>query len=86
MANSNNSNNSNNPSRLPEDIWLRRIMMVGLPLGVVTILLLWGTYLTGQAWMLQSFIGLAALTFATGVAYNVRLVIVLVRDRRREEE
>ncbi|BAU57637.1 hypothetical protein HH1059_09430 [Halorhodospira halochloris] len=80
------SNRSNNSSRLPEDIWLRRIMKFGLPLGLLTIALLWGAYMTEQAWMLQSFIGLAALTFITGIIYNVRLVIVLVRERRREEE
>lgn len=81
-----NSNNSESTRRLPDDIWLRRIMKLGLPLGVLTIFLLWAAYLTGKMWMVQSFIGLAALTFAVGVIYNIRLVVVLFRQRRREEE
>lgn len=85
-TNSANSSSTANTSRLPQDLWLRRIMLIGLPMGLLTIILLWGTYFTGQMWMLQSFIGLAALTFAAGVAYNVRLVMVLARERRREKE
>ncbi|MBK1735122.1 hypothetical protein CKO15_07445 [Halorhodospira abdelmalekii] len=83
--NNGNANNGNGRSRLPEDLWLRRIMWLGVPLGVVSLALLWGAYFTGELWMMHSFIGLAGMTLATGLAYNIRLVVVMLRERNQQQ-
>ncbi len=72
----------NEPQKLSADRWLQRLMKMGIPVAVVSVLCLW------LAWLLQSpalgsvFILTMVIALGLGFTYNIRLVILSLRARK----
>jgi hypothetical protein len=67
------------------DKWMRRFMMTGIPVALVSIACLWlGWWLQNPA-LGQVFIVTAAIALVIGLTYNVRFVILSVRQLREKQ-
>ncbi|WP_261843362.1 hypothetical protein [Aliamphritea ceti] len=72
----------NEPQKLSADRWLQRLMKMGIPVAVISVLCLW------LAWLLQSsalgsvFIITMLIALGLGFTYNIRLVILSLRARK----
>ncbi|SEO48799.1 hypothetical protein [Aquisalimonas asiatica] len=64
------------------DPWLRRMMKVGIPLAVISIISLWSGQLMGIPGLFILFAVTGGLTLAIGLAYNVRFVLLAYRRSR----
>ncbi len=68
--------------KLTADRWLQRLMKIGIPVAVVSVLCLW------LAWWLQIpalgsvFLITMMIALVVGFAYNIRLVILSLRARK----
>ncbi|WP_315982150.1 hypothetical protein [Aliamphritea spongicola] len=69
--------------KLTADRWLQRLMKTGIPVALISVLSLW------LAWWLQSlalgsvFLVTMVIALGLGFAYNIRLVILSLRARKR---
>ena len=72
-------------SAVVADAWLRTLMRIGVPLAIVSIVALWAAELLAMPALLPVFAVTGGLTLATGLAYNVRFVLLLLRRRRAAE-
>ncbi len=67
------------------DKWMRRFMFSGVPIALISIVSLWlGQWLVSPA-LGQLFIVSAGAAVAIGAAYNVRFVILSLRQIRARE-
>ncbi|ABI57397.1 hypothetical protein ACN2MM_11025 [Alkalilimnicola ehrlichii MLHE-1] len=72
-------------SVIPPDRGLRILMKIGVPIGAISLLSLWLAYFTDTPMLMPLFLITALLAFAIGMAYNIRLVILMVRQKRQAE-
>ncbi|MBN3562373.1 hypothetical protein [Aliamphritea spongicola] len=69
--------------KLTADRWLQRLMKTGIPVALISVLSLW------LAWWLQSlalgsvFLVTMVIALGLGFAYNIRLVILSLRARKK---
>lgn len=69
------------------DKWMRRFMYSGIPIALISIASLWLGQLLASPALGQLFIVSAGAAIAIGAVYNVRFVILSLRQiRARENE
>lgn len=71
---------------IPPDPILRMLMKIGLPIGAVSLICLWLAYFLANRALLTVFFVTALIAFGIGMAYNIRLVLVMLRRKREEQE
>ncbi len=71
---------------IPPDPMLRALMKIGLPIGAVSLVCLWLGYFLNSRAMLYAFFVTALVAFGIGLIYNGRLVLVMIRRKREEQE
>ncbi|MCK8517078.1 hypothetical protein M0534_12180 [Methylonatrum kenyense] len=78
---------SDQPQRqvLPPDPMLRMLMKIGLPIGAVSLICLWLAYFLNNQALLTVFFVTALVAFGIGLVYNARLVLVMLRRKREEQ-
>lgn len=68
------------------DIWMRRFMYSGIPIAIIAILSLWlGQWLASPA-LGKLFIVSASAALVIGLIYNVRFVILSVRQLKKKNQ
>ncbi|MBY4676461.1 hypothetical protein [Marinobacterium arenosum] len=68
------------------DPWMQRFMKTGIPVALISILSLWlGQWLHSPA-LGKLFIVTAATALAIGMIYNVRFVILSVRQLKAQQK
>ena len=72
--------------KIRADKWMRRFMFSGVPLGLISIASLWLGQWLGSSAMGQLFIVSATGALVIGMAYNVRFVILAVRQQREQAD
>jgi len=72
--------------KLRQDKWMRRFMFSGIPLGLISVLSLWLGQWLGSPALGQLFIVSASAAVAIGMAYNLRFVILAVRQQREQQQ
>ncbi|MEH6822337.1 MAG: hypothetical protein V7629_00305 [Motiliproteus sp.] len=66
-----------------DDRILKLMMRTGIPLALISVLSLWASNYLGSAGIGLLFFITAALALLIGFAYNIRYVMLLVRQRRQ---
>ena len=67
------------------DKWMQRLIKTGIPIAVVSILCLWVGWFFKIAALGKVFMITAAIALALGMIYNVRFVILSLRQIRAKE-
>lgn len=68
------------------DPWMQRFMKTGIPIALISVLSLWlGQWLRSPA-LGKLFIVTAAITVVIGMIYNVRFVILAVRQLKAQQQ
>lgn len=68
------------------DKWMQRFMKTGVPVALVSVVSLWlGWWLKSPA-LGQVFIVTAAIALVVGLSYNVRFVILSVRQIKEQKD
>ncbi|RLK50897.1 hypothetical protein DFR31_0806 [Alkalispirillum mobile] len=70
---------------IPPDRVLRILMKIGIPIAVFSLLCLWLSYFLDAPILLPVFFITALMAFGIGLAYNVRVVLLMLRQRREAE-
>ena len=68
-----------------QDPFLRICMKTGIPLSIIAVISLWTGQYAGSAALGMLFIFSAALAIVIGLAYNVRFVMLSIRDVKRQQ-
>ncbi|MCV6590814.1 MAG: hypothetical protein OIF57_17605 [Marinobacterium sp.] len=71
--------------KIRADKWMRRFLYSGIPMGLISIASLWLGQWLGSSAMGQLFIVSATGALVVGMAYNVRFVMLAVRQQRSIE-
>ncbi len=72
-------------SEITADSYLKLMMRIGIPLALISVLSLWASRSLGSSGIGLLFFITAALTLVIGFAYNIRYVMLLVRQRRHPQ-
>ncbi|WP_415893136.1 hypothetical protein ACMXYN_01260 [Neptuniibacter sp. PT8_73] len=68
------------------DKWMQLFMKSGIPVAIISVICLWvGSYFKIPS-LGQIFIVTAAIALAIGMAYNVRFVILSVRQLKEKQK
>lgn len=88
------SNNNSDPSadasvvadkpEIRDDRFLKLMMRVGIPLALIGVISLWASSYLGSAGIGLLFFICAPLALLIGFSYNIRYVMLLVRQRRQK--
>ncbi len=68
------------------DVWMQRFMKTGIPVAIVSIICLWLGWWLKEPALGQVFIVTAAIALAIGMIYNVRFVILSVRQVKAQKD
>ena len=68
------------------DKWMRLCMKVGLPIALTSVLSLWIGWFFKIPELASLFIITAAIALAIGMIYNVRFVMLSVRQIKKKKE
>jgi len=72
--------------QIRSDKWMRRFMYSGIPIALISIASLWVGQWLGSPALGQLFIVSAAAALVIGMAYNLRFVILAVRQQQAQQE
>lgn len=72
-------------SEIRNDRILKLMMRLGLPLALISVISLWASSYLGSAGIGLLFIICAPLALLIGFGYNIRYVMLLVRQRRQKQ-
>ncbi|SIS42789.1 hypothetical protein [Neptunomonas antarctica] len=72
--------------KLRSDKWLRLFMRVGIPLGVISLASLWLGHLLAHPVFGKLFLVTLPLALIVGFSYNIRYVMLAVREQRKASE
>lgn len=72
--------------QIRSDKWMRRFMYSGIPIALISIASLWVGQWLGSPALGQLFIVSAAAALVIGMAYNLRFVILAVRQQQAQRE
>ena len=64
------------------DKWLRVLMKAGIPLGIISLGSLWLGHLMANPLFGKLFLATLPMTLLIGFAYNIRYVMLAVREQR----
>ena len=71
--------------KIRQDVWMRRFMYTGIPAALIAIASLWiGRWLKVPE-LGYLFMGSTAIALAIGMVYNVRFVILSVRQLKEQQ-
>lgn len=68
------------------DKWMQILMKTGIPVAIVSVLCLWVGWFFKIPALGQVFIVTAAIALIVGMAYNVRFVILSVRQLKEKPD
>lgn len=68
------------------DRWMRRFMLSGIPLALISIVSLWVGQWLGSPALGKLFIVTAAGAIVIGLAYNIRFVMLAVRQQQKTDK
>lgn|GEM_PF-874859 len=68
-----------------QDPFLRICMKTGIPLSIIAVISLWTGQSIGSAVLGMLFIVSASLAIVIGLAYNIRFVMLSIREVRRQQ-
>lgn len=68
------------------DIWMQRLMKTGIPVAIVSVLSLWLGWWLKEPALGSVFIVTASVALVLGLIYNVRFVILSVRQVKRDKK
>lgn len=68
------------------DKWMQIFMKTGIPVAIVSVLSLWVGWFFKIPALGQVFIVTAAIALVVGMAYNVRFVILSVRQIKEKQD
>lgn len=71
--------------QIRDDRILKLMMRVGIPLALISVISLWASNYLGSAGIGLLFFVCAPLALLIGFAYNIRYVMLLVRQRRNQQ-
>jgi hypothetical protein len=78
--------NSSDKKKLRSDKWLRLFMKIGIPLGVISLASLWLGHLLANPVFGKLFLVTLPLALIIGFSYNIRYVMLAVREQRKASE
>ncbi|MDF2182414.1 hypothetical protein [Neptuniibacter sp. CAU 1671] len=68
------------------DIWMQRFMKTGIPVAIVSIICLWAGWLFKIPGLGSVFMITASIALIIGLLYNVRFVILSVRQLKEKQD
>ncbi|KGK42398.1 hypothetical protein LH51_07730 [Nitrincola sp. A-D6] len=68
-----------------QDAFLRICMKTGIPLSIIAVISLWTGQYAGSAALGMLFIVSASLAIVIGLAYNIRFVMLSIREAKRQQ-
>ncbi len=71
--------------KLRSDIWMQRLMKTGIPVAIISVLSLWLGWWLQEPALGQVFIVTAGIALVVGLIYNVRFVILSVRQIKEKD-
>ena len=72
--------------KIRSDIWIQRLMKTGIPVAIVAILSLWLGWWLKEPALGQVFIVTASIALVLGLIYNVRFVMLSVRQLKEQQK
>lgn len=70
-------------NKIQADLWLRRLMRLGIPLALICVASLWAGQWLGSALLGWVFLLTLPAVLAIGLAYNLRYLLLAQRARRQ---
>ncbi|MGY8868937.1 MAG: hypothetical protein ACKVJE_00730 [Pseudomonadales bacterium] len=83
MFNGSSNNSSTGKQKIRSDKWLQRLMKAGIPLAIVSVASLWLGHLLANPAFGKLFIVTLPLALLVGFTYNIRYVVLAVREQRK---
>lgn len=77
------SNVKSDRKKISSDKWLRILMKAGIPLGIISLSSLWLGHLMANPAFGKLFLVTLPVTLLIGFAYNIRYVMLAVRQQRQ---
>lgn len=71
--------------KLRSDVWMQRLMKTGIPVAIISVLSLWLGWWLQEPALGQVFIVTASIALIVGLIYNVRFVILSVRQLKEKQ-
>lgn len=68
------------------DIWMQRFMKTGIPVAIVSIICLWAGWFFKIPGLGSVFMITASIALIIGLLYNVRFVILSVRQLKEKQD
>lgn len=72
--------------KIRSDVWIQRLMKTGIPVALVSVICLWAGWWLKEPALGQVFIVTASIALVLGLIYNVRFVILSVRQLKEEQK
>lgn len=72
--------------KIRQDVWMRRFMLTGIPCALVSVICLWLGRWLKMPELGYVFMTTAAIALAIGLIYNVRFVILSVRQLKENQD
>lgn len=70
-------------NKIGSDKWLRILMKIGIPLAIISLSSLWLGHLMANPVFGKLFLVTLPVTLLIGFAYNIRYVMLAVRQKRQ---
>ncbi|WP_293265505.1 hypothetical protein [Neptunomonas sp.] len=83
MSNDSFNKNLTSKQKIRSDKWLQRLMKAGIPLAIVSVASLWLGHLLANPAFGKLFIVTLPLALLVGFTYNIRYVMLAVREQRK---
>lgn len=83
MSNGSPKKTPSSKQKIRSDKWLQRLMKAGIPLAIVSVASLWLGHLLANPAFGKLFIVTLPLALIVGFTYNIRYVMLAVREQRK---